>query len=82
MRRGFVKQSPEFDSASQGIDVRPGQTPGGGKPAIQIEFAGLALTLDHSGAAYASAHGTLIIADLHLEKGLARRVQGPPAPRA
>jgi DNA ligase-associated metallophosphoesterase len=69
MRGDFVKQSPEFDSASQGMDVRPGQTPGGGKPAIQIEFAGLALTLDHSGAAYASAHGTLIIADLHLEKG-------------
>ena len=69
MRRSLVKQSPGFDSASQGIDVRPGQRPGGGKPAIEIEFAGLALTLDHSGAAYASAHGTLIIADLHLEKG-------------
>jgi DNA ligase-associated metallophosphoesterase len=55
--------------ASQGVDARPGRAPGGGKPAIQIEFAGLALMLDHSGAAYASAHGTLIIADLHLEKG-------------
>ncbi len=55
---------------SQSKDALREQAPGGGgKSAIEIEFAGLALTLDPSGAAYASAHGTLILADLHLEKG-------------
>jgi DNA ligase-associated metallophosphoesterase len=54
---------------SPGTDARPERASGAGKPAIQIDFAGLALTLDHSGAAYAGAHGTLIVADLHLEKG-------------
>ncbi len=54
---------------SPGTDALPERASGAGKPAIQIEFAGLALTLDHSGAAYASAHGTLMVADLHLEKG-------------
>ena len=54
---------------SPGTDALPERASGAGKPAIQIEFAGLALTLDHSGAAYASAQGTLIVADLHLEKG-------------
>jgi DNA ligase-associated metallophosphoesterase len=51
------------------IEAQLGQALSVGKPAVEIEFAGLALTLDHSGAAYMSADGTLIIADLHLEKG-------------
>ena len=66
---------------SKDKDARPGQAPSGGKPAIEIEFAGLALTLDHSGAAYASAHGTLIIADLHLEKGSRAASKGSLLPR-
>ncbi len=53
----------------QKTDTPPNRGLGAGKPAIQIEFAGLALTLDGSGAAYMRAHGTLIAADLHLEKG-------------
>jgi len=69
MRGDFVKQSSGFGMRSQGTDARPGRAPGAGKPAIQIEFAGLALTLDASGAAYMCARDTLIIADLHLEKG-------------
>lgn len=51
------------------MDVLPMHSLAGGKPAVYTEFAGLALTLDPSGAAYASGHGTLIAADLHLEKG-------------
>ena len=69
MRRDFVKQSSGFGMRSQGTDALPGRAPGVGKPATQIEFAGLALTLDASGAAYMCAQDTLIIADLHLEKG-------------
>ena len=58
----------------KGVPLRkPGTPPSGaagaGQTSIDIEFAGLALTLDSSGAAYASAHGALIVADLHLEKG-------------
>ncbi len=52
-----------------GTDALREKASGAGKSAIHIEFAGLALTLDHSGAAYAAAHSTLIVADLHLEKG-------------
>ena len=51
------------------IEAPLGQAPSVGTPAVEIEFAGLALTLDHSGAAYMPAHGTLVMADLHLEKG-------------
>ncbi len=47
----------------------PGGHPAGASPQFRSSSLGLALMLDHSGAAYASAHGTLIIADLHLEKG-------------
>ena len=61
--------------------MRPMQPPpvhasSAGKPAIQIEFAGLAVTLDHSGAAYIDAHSTLIVADLHLERGSRAAAQG------
>ncbi|MBI4724700.1 MAG: hypothetical protein HY765_06905, partial [Rhodomicrobium sp.] len=42
---------------------------GEGRGAIGISFAGLALTLDGSGAAYIGAYRTLIVSDLHLEKG-------------
>jgi DNA ligase-associated metallophosphoesterase len=44
---------------------------GKGEPSIEIAFAGLALTLDHSGAIYVAAHETLIVSDLHFEKGSA-----------
>ncbi len=49
---------------------------GAGKAAAQIEFAGLALTLDCSGAAYISSAATLIVADLHLEKASRAAAQG------
>jgi DNA ligase-associated metallophosphoesterase len=54
---------------SQEMDSPQNRGLGAGKPAIQIEFAGLALTLDASGAAYMCGQDTLILADLHLEKG-------------
>ncbi len=47
-----------------------------GKPAAQIEFARLALTLDCSGAAYIGSAATLIVADLHLEKASRAAAQG------
>ncbi len=48
----------------------------GGKPAIPIKFAGLVITLDGSGAAYIEASRTLIVSDLHLEKGSASAAKG------
>ena len=41
---------------------------GPGRSPVAIQFAGLAVTLDESGAAYLSGPGTLIVSDLHLEK--------------
>jgi uncharacterized protein len=40
-----------------------------GRPSIHITFAGLTVTLDQSGAAWLSTRSTLIVSDLHLEKG-------------
>lgn len=51
------------------LDRLPAGASGAGKPAIEIAFAGLRLTLDGSGAAYVAAQEALIVADLHLEKG-------------
>lgn len=48
----------------------------GGKPAVEIEFAGLTLTLHGSGAAYIEAEATLLAADLHLEKGSRAAAKG------
>ncbi len=61
---------------SQRIDALPARALGAGKPAAQIEFAGLALTLDSSGAAYIDSAATLIAADLHLEKASRAAAQG------
>jgi uncharacterized protein len=52
----------------------------GGKPAIDIEFAGLALTLYGSGAAYIGPEATLLVADLHLEKGSRAAARGRLVP--
>ena len=41
---------------------------GAAGPALPLEFAGLSLLLDHSGALYLPAEATLVVADLHLEK--------------
>jgi hypothetical protein len=54
----------------------PAQSPASGRLAIEVEFAGLAVTLDRSGAAYIGALGTLIVADLHLEKGSGAAARG------
>jgi hypothetical protein len=42
---------------------------GRGRSSILIRFAGIALTLDHRGALYLPEQSTLIVSDLHLEKG-------------
>ena len=62
--------------ASRSGKALPAQASERGASAIQIEFAGLALTLDSSGAAYLNAHDTLIVSDLHLEKGSAAASRG------
>jgi DNA ligase-associated metallophosphoesterase len=41
---------------------------GPGRSSIHVTFAGLAVTLDQSGAAWLSTRSTLIVSDLHLEK--------------
>jgi uncharacterized protein len=52
-----------------------------GKPSLKIEFAGQSLMLDHSGAAYMDAYRTLIVSDLHLEKGSGAAARGRLLPR-
>jgi uncharacterized protein len=54
---------------SQASDAPAGLAAGAGKTPVDIEFAGFALTLDPSGAAYCAEFATLVVADLHLEKG-------------
>lgn len=52
-----------------GLPCPPREALGPGRRSMPITFAGLDLILDHSGAAYLPACGTLIVSDLHLEKG-------------
>jgi uncharacterized protein len=51
-----------------------------GKAAVPIEFAGLSVTLDHSGAAYIECCETLVVSDLHLEKGSSEGSRGRLVP--
>ena len=60
--------------------VAPSPFAEAGKLSIDIQFAGLSLTLDPSGAAYASAQDTLIVADLHLDKGSRAAAKGTLLP--
>ncbi|MFZ1108389.1 MAG: ligase-associated DNA damage response endonuclease PdeM [Rhodomicrobium sp.] len=53
---------------------------GFGAPSVAIAFAGLAVTLDGSGAAYLAEHGALIVSDLHLEKGSNAAARGRLVP--
>ena len=55
---------------------------GPGAPFVAIAFAGLAVTLDGSGAAYLAEHGALIVSDLHLEKGSNAAARGRLLPGA
>ncbi|MGO8780708.1 MAG: ligase-associated DNA damage response endonuclease PdeM [Rhodomicrobium sp.] len=61
---------------TQRIDAPPARALGSGKAAAKIEFAGLALTLDNSGAAFINSEATLLVADLHLEKASRSAAQG------
>ncbi len=49
-------------------------------PVSEISLAGTRLWPDISGAVYLPDHGTLIVADLHLEKGSAFLLRGVPLP--
>ncbi len=60
--------------------VSPEEALGRGRASISIRFAGLALSLDRSGAAYLPAHATLIVSDLHLEKGSGAASRGRLVP--
>ncbi len=62
------------DPAPSKVAIADGRHPaagalGPGRSSIPITFAHLAVTLDHSGAAWLSAQRTLVVSDLHLEKG-------------
>lgn len=48
---------------------------------IELSFAGEAVVLDASGALYLPDHRTLIVSDLHLEKGSFFAARGQPMPR-
>ena len=48
----------------------------GGKSALPIAFGGLAVTLDHSGAVWLPSQRTLVVSDLHLEKGSGAAARG------
>ncbi len=67
-----VPSKPEITSRSHLAE----ETLGPGRSSIPIIFAGLALTLDHSGAAWLSTQRTLIVSDLHLEKGSSAAARG------
>ncbi len=58
----------------------PEEALGPGRSSIAIAFAGLALTLDQSGAAWLPDQKTLIVADLHLEKGSNEGARGRLVP--
>ena len=48
---------------------------------MEIAFAGEPVILDASGALFLAEHGTLVVADLHLEKGSFFAARGNPVPR-
>lgn len=47
-----------------------------GRSTIAIAFGGLAVTLDHTGAAWLPSQRTLVVSDLHLEKGSGAAARG------
>jgi uncharacterized protein len=57
-------------------DRNPERALGAGQTSAEINFAGLCLTLDPSGAAYIAAQHALIVSDLHLEKGSGAAARG------
>ena len=63
-----------IEQASSRPEITDGRHPaeealGPGRSSIHMRFAGLTVTLDQSGAAWLSTRSTLIVSDLHLEKG-------------
>ena len=54
---------------------------GSDRTRIELSFAGEAVVLDASGALYLPDHRTLIVSDLHLEKGSYFAARGRPIPR-
>lgn len=53
---------------------------GAGRSSLSIRFAGLGVILDGSGAAYLPDHATLIVSDLHFEKGSGAAARGRLVP--
>ncbi len=64
-----LKQNISAPKGDARLPCPPDEALGPGRVSIPIRFAGLDLILDHSGAAYLPGCGTLIVSDLHLEKG-------------
>jgi uncharacterized protein len=68
--------SPEITEGRHPVE----EALGPGRPSIHITFAGLTVTLDQSGAAWLSTRSTLIVSDLHLEKGSNAAARGSLIP--
>jgi uncharacterized protein len=63
-----------------GIPPTPNPSPQGGGESVEIDICGLPLIADNSGALYWHGERTLLVADLHLEKGSAHAVRGALLP--
>jgi DNA ligase-associated metallophosphoesterase len=63
------------------MSVQPLAETGRDRTRIELSFAGEAIVLDASGALYLPDHRTLIVSDLHLEKGSYFAARGTPMPR-
>lgn len=63
------------------MSVPPLPETGNDRTQIELSFAGEAVVLDASGALYLPDHRTLVVSDLHLEKGSFFAARGRPMPR-
>ncbi|KAI95333.1 phosphoesterase [Rhodomicrobium udaipurense JA643] len=74
-------RGPQTKTQPDGLAARPENPPGGaGRSSVLIRFAGLAVVVDGSGAAYLPDHAMLIVSDLHLEKGSGAAARGRLVP--
>ena len=67
-------------TSEEGIPPTPNPSPQGGGESRIISVCGVALIADGSGALYWHAERTLLVADLHLEKGSAQAARGTLLP--
>jgi uncharacterized protein len=75
-----IEQGLAADDPALGEASAITESCGPGKQSIRIPFGGLAVTASACGAVYIEAYRTLIVSDLHLEKGSAAAARGRPIP--